>query len=163
MSTAGMAMESSSNRKFTVSQAILWGGLAAGLLDATDGVVAYYLHARLNPVQVLQYIASGALGPSAFQGGLTTAAVGAGLHFFIAFVVAAVYVGAARKLPPLHRNWIGFGLLFGAAVYLMMTYVVLPISAVAPSPFHIGMFLNGVLGHALFVGLPVAFYSRRTA
>lgn len=61
-------------------QAIFWGGLIAGVLDAIDGVIAYGTQG-LNPVQVLPCIASGALGKSAFQGGLTTAALGAAFHF----------------------------------------------------------------------------------
>lgn len=51
---------------------IVWGGLAAGTLDAVDGVVAYGFKG-LNPIQVLQYIASGLLGPASFQGGLKIA------------------------------------------------------------------------------------------
>ena len=74
--------------------AILWGGVIAGALDATDGVVAYGFQG-LNPIQVLQYIASGVLGPASFQGGLATAGLGTMLHFFIAFVAAAVYVLAS--------------------------------------------------------------------
>ena len=46
----------------------------------------------LNPIQVLQYIASGAMGQSAFQGGLATAALGAAFHFSIAWVAAGVFV-----------------------------------------------------------------------
>lgn len=59
----------------TVSRAILWGGLIAGALDATDGVVAYGFQG-LNPIQVLQYIASGVFRPSSFKGGLATAGLG---------------------------------------------------------------------------------------
>ena len=42
-----------------------------------------------------------------------------------------------------------------------MNYGVLPLSAVGSAPFSIGMFLNGVFGHALFVGLPIALCARR--
>ena len=45
---------------FTNVQAIFRGGLVAGILDAVDGVIAYGTQG-LNPIQVLQYIASGAL------------------------------------------------------------------------------------------------------
>jgi len=38
---------------------------------------------------------------------------------------------------------------------------VLPLSAVAASTFHLGLFLNGVIGHALFVGLPISLFARR--
>jgi hypothetical protein len=140
--------------------AILWGGLIAGALDATDGVVAYGFQG-LNPVQVLQYIASGVLGPASFKGGLATAGLGTLLHFFIAFVAAAVYVLASRLIPALNARPGLFGPLFGVAVFFFMNYGVLPLSAIASAPFSLGMFLNGVFGHALFVGLPIALFARR--
>src|SRR5579859_1563983 len=110
---------------------IAWGGLIAGVLDATDGVVAYGLHG-LNPIQVLQYIASGALGAAAFTGGLLTAGAGAIFHFFIAFVVAAVFYLGSRAVPQLAKHFVASGLIYGAAVYFVMNYLVLPFSAVAP-------------------------------
>ena len=58
-------------QRFDARRAILWGGLIAGVLDATDGVVAFGLKG-MNPLQVLQYIASGLLGPASFKGGLAT-------------------------------------------------------------------------------------------
>jgi len=48
-------------------------------------------------------------------------------------------------------------------VYLFMTYLVLPISAVAPSVFSVAALLNGLIGHALFVGLPIALAARKVA
>jgi hypothetical protein len=147
-------------RSITVSRAILWSTLVVGVLDATDGVVAYGFQG-LNPVQVLQYIASGVLGPSSFRGGLATAGLGTLVHFFIAFVAAAVYVLASRLIPALNGRPLLFGPLFGAAVFFLMNYGVLPLSAVASAPSSLGMFLNGVIGHAVFVGLPIALFARR--
>ena len=46
-----------------------------------------------------QSIASGLLGKAAYEGGSATAPLGLALHFFIAFVMALVYVLAARRLP----------------------------------------------------------------
>jgi len=141
-------------------EAISWGGLIAGVLDAIDGVIAYGTQG-LSPIQVLQYIASGALGKSAFQGGLATAALGAGFHFTIAWVAAAVFVLASRQLEILKTHAVLAGLIYGAAVYFFMNYLVLPLSAVAPATFQLGLFLNGVIGHAVFVGLPIALFARR--
>lgn len=141
---------------------IIWGGLAAGVLDATDGVIAFGFNG-MNPIQVLQYIASGVLGVDAFKGGLSTAALGAFFHFFIAFVVAVVYYGASRKLPALYRNPATSGLAYGAAVYIFMNYLVLPRTAVPKSAFSLPLFLNGILGHAIFVGLPIAWFAHRSA
>ena len=150
----------SGKRSVAAGYAILWGGLVAGVLDAVDGVIAFGTQG-LNPIQVLQYIASGALGKSAFRGGMAAAALGAVFHFLIAWVAAAGFVFASRRIPALRTQAVASGLLYGVAVYFFMNYLVLPLSAVAPSPFHIGLFLNGVIGHALFVGLPIALYSRR--
>ena len=152
----------SSTNTLTVPKAILWGGFVAGVLDAVDGVVAFGLKG-LSPIQVLQYIASGLLGPSSFQGGLGTAALGTVLHFVIAFVAAAVYVVASQRITLLKSKAVLFGLLFGVAVYFFMNYLILPLSAVAHSPFSLGLFLNGVIGHAMFVGLPIALYARKAA
>jgi len=150
----------SQKQALTNAQAIFWGGLVAGILDAVDGVVAYGTQG-LNPIQVLQYIASGALGPSAFQGGFATAGLGAAFHFSIAWIATALFVLASRRLEILKKHAVPAGLLYGAAVYFFMTYLVLPLSAVAASTFHIGLFLNGVIGHALFVGLPISLFARR--
>ena len=153
-------MSCTANPALPLSKAVLWGGLIAGVLDAVDGVVAFGL-TGLNPLQVLQYIASGLLGPSSFRGGLWTAALGTVLHFFIAFAVAAVYIVASQRITVLKSKAVFSGLLFGVAVYFFMNYVVLPLSAVAHSPFSPGLFANGVIGHAFFVGLPIALYARR--
>ena len=150
----------SQKQALTSVQAIFWGGLVAGILDAVDGVIAFSTQG-LNPIQVLQYIASGALGKSAFQGGLVTAALGAAFHFGIAWVAAAIFVLASRRLQVLKAQAVPAGLLYGAAVYFFMNYLVLPLSAVAPARFQLGLFLNGVIGHALFVGLPISLFARR--
>ena len=137
-----------------------WATLVAGTLDAADCVVFFGLHG-LNPIQVLQYIASGLLGAAAFNGGFATAGLGTLIHYGIAFVVAAVYLIAVRILPALRSYWVVAGLLYGAAVYLAMTYGVLPHSAVAPSPVTPAAFANGIVGHALFVGLPITAILRK--
>lgn len=144
------------------SQAILAATLVVGVLDAADGVIAFYIAAGMTPIQVLQYIASGLLGASSFTGGLASAALGAAIHFFIAFVVAGVYILVSRRIAALARRPALWGAAYGAAVYLFMNFVVLPFSAVPPSPPSLGLLLNGLIGHALFVGLPTAFAAQLT-
>src|ERR1700732_711915 len=78
--------------------AILWGGLACGVFDITQAMGAFYLQSGLKPMTVLQSVASGLLGRASFQGGAKTAALGAFLHFFIAFSWAAIYYVASRRL-----------------------------------------------------------------
>jgi hypothetical protein len=143
-----------------LSRAIVYATLLAGALDATDGVVFFGLHG-LNPIQVLQYIASGVLGAQSFRGGLATAGLGVLVHFSIALVVAAIYLLASRYIPALRTQWLTLGLLYGAAVWAVMNLAILPLTAVAPGHITTAAFLNGVIGHALFVGLPIAFFARK--
>ncbi len=146
-----------------VGLAVLYGGIAAGLLDATDGVVAFYLMYGLNPIQVLQFIASGAIGPKAFEGGLTTAGLGMFYHFVIAFAAAGVFAVAAYWFRALRDHWIVTGLFFGAFVWAFMNLLVVPNSAAQPPALTLPAVLNGVIGHAVFVGVAISYFTRHLA
>jgi hypothetical protein len=135
-------------------------GLAVGVLDATDGVAYAAITQGLNPIQVLQFVASGALGPSAFTGGLLTAAAGMGFHFLIAFAAAAVYAVAYTRVKSVRDNWTATGLGFGVLVWAFMNLVVVPASAIGVFPT-LGGAIHGILGHALTVGLTAAYVVRR--
>lgn len=145
-----------------VSRAILYATLVVGLLDATDGVVFFGLHGQ-NPVQVLQYIASSLLGTRAFSDGLASAGLGLVVHFAVSLVVVAIYILASRRIAVLRAQWVVLGLLYGAAVWAVMNLVLLPFTAVPHSPITTAVLLNGVIGHALFVGLPSAFFAKKLA
>jgi uncharacterized membrane protein YagU involved in acid resistance len=154
-SLAGLA------RRPRLLEAVLLGGFAVGVLDFLDAVVFY----RAAPLRIGQSIAAGVLGgATAFAGGVGTAALGVALHFFIATSIAFVYAATSLKLPLLIRRAVPCGLVYGIAVYYFMNYVVVPLSAINRWPtFSWPGFLNGVLGHALLVGLPVALITRRAA
>ncbi|MGA7318689.1 MAG: DUF1440 domain-containing protein [Silvibacterium sp.] len=145
-----------------VSRAILYATLVVGVLDATDGVVFLGLHGQ-NPIQVLQYIASSLLGARSFSGGLATAGLGLVLHFAISLAVAAIYLLSSRRVAVLRTQWVLLGLLFGAAVWVVMNLVVLPLTAVAHGQIPTAALINGIIGHALFVGLPSAFFAKNVA
>ncbi|MGB0124341.1 MAG: DUF1440 domain-containing protein, partial [Silvibacterium sp.] len=83
------------------------------------------------------------------------------LHFAISLVVATIYILASRRVAVLRTQWVLLGLLFGAAVWAVMNLAVLPLTAVAPSPITTAALVNGVMGHALFVGLPSAFFAKK--
>jgi hypothetical protein len=137
--------------------AIGWGGLIAGILDITTAFIRWR-----PPVRLLQGIASGLLGSRAFQGGLGTAALGLALHFFIAFSAAAIYYAASRKLAFLRQRAVVWGLFYGIAVYMFMTWVVVPLSAVRRShaPFSATSLALSLLTHMFCVGLPIALAVR---
>jgi hypothetical protein len=157
MSTKSVAVSPERPKAY---QAILWGTLIAGTLDIMSAVV----HSTIlggGPVRMLKSIASGLLGPSAFEGGFGTAALGLALHFLIAFTAVAVFYLASRKLKFMVRQPVVSGVLYGIAVYLFMYGVVLPLT------FHRNFFtqftavLISVLIHIFFVGLPISLTIRR--
>jgi uncharacterized membrane protein YagU involved in acid resistance len=82
-------------------------------------------------------------------------------HFIIAWVAAAVFVLASWRLQLLKTHAVPAGLLYGTTVYFFMNYLVLPLSGVAAGTFQLGLFINGVIGQALFVGLPISLFGRR--
>lgn len=53
------------------------------------------------------------------------------------------------------------GLAYGAATYVVMNYVVLPLSAVGPaSAFAWPRFINNLGAHLVLVGVPIALVAR---
>lgn len=141
--------------RWTPARALLLGGLTVGVLDGLDALVFFGLRG-VSPARLFQGIASGLLGRSAFEGGMATALLGVLLHFFIAFAVVATYHVTARRVPELSRRpWI-YGPLYGLLVYAVMTFIVIPLSAISARSPSTGVLLNGLLIHALGVGLPAA-------
>lgn len=135
----------------------------AGVLDAIDAIVAFKVVLGFDPIPIYQFVASGMLGPSAFSGGVGTALVGLIVHFIIAFSAACVFVAAATRWRALlDRPWLS-GAVFGVGVWAFMNLVVTPLSRIPPSSFNLALFLNGIIGHALFVGVPIAFAARAYA
>lgn len=143
-------------------QAVLFGGLLAGALDLAAACVNSGL--SVSPVRVLQAIASGLLGAESYAGGAATAALGFFLHFVIAFGATVVFYAASRRLKFLTGHAVASGVLYGIVVYLLMSFVVLPLSSFTgkpPSavlPIAVGLFI-----HISFVGLPIALVVRRFA
>ena len=140
-------------------RALLWGTLIVGTADIVDAFIFFGLRGT-RPVRILQGIASGLLGREAFGGGAATAALGAVLHYFIAFVIVWVFLAASRRLPDLARRpWL-YGPLYGLVVYAVMNYVVIPLSLVTVRPKPLAVLANGLLIHMLGVGLPTALIAR---
>jgi hypothetical protein len=144
----------------TPSRVVLLGGLTVGVLDIADAFVFFGLRG-VPPILILQSIASGLLGKEAFSGGLPAAALGMLLHFFIALAIVTTYYLASRRLPVLVRQPVACGLVYGLLVYAFMNLVVLPLSAAGSGGFPAPPVLaNGLLIHALGVGLPSALFAR---
>ncbi|MGE0594831.1 MAG: hypothetical protein AB7P07_00570 [Hyphomonadaceae bacterium] len=170
-------------------QAILVGGLIAGVLDILYAFAVYGpLSYGLSPLGVLHSVAAGWIGRDAARaGGWEAGALGLATHFGIALIMAAAYGFAARVWPVLTRRAVLWGLVYGLILYVAMNYVVVPLSAagaardfpadaaealarLADSFSEIRprydaafpwMIPGTILTHTLLVGLPIALAAKR--
>jgi hypothetical protein len=153
-------MEVSLPRNPDAMLAVVWAGFACGVLDITAAFVVYGFFGA-KPVPLLQGIASGLLGPRAFNGGIATALLGLLCHFVIAFGAAAVYFAASHTIRFLVQNAAVSGVFYGVAVYFFMNRIAVPLSAAAKRPFSLKLMIVGVIIHIFCVGLPISLIVRR--
>lgn len=143
-------------------ETIVYGGLTAGLLDACDACV-FFGSRGASPTQIARHVASGLLGASAFTGGAATIALGVVLHFTVALAIATTFFLISRQWSALVAHPVLGGLGFGVVAYFVMGHVVLPLSRVpGTAPFSWPSFANGVIGHAVLIGLPIALWAARS-
>lgn len=91
------------NPKSALVRAILVGGAAACVLDGLDAIIAFKAVLGFDPISIYPFVASGLLGPRAFQGGVATALVGVAVHALIVGLPIAwsapYYLGARAAGP----------------------------------------------------------------
>lgn len=139
------------------ASAIVAGGLTAGSID----IGAACLINWQDPVFICHAIAAGLLGiATSFQGGAVTAACGALLQWGMSLVIAALYVGASRLIPMLKRWWLAGGLAYGVGIFVVMNYVVVPLSAISRFPSFTPDKAAENLGAMLLFGTIVAWFAR---
>ena len=141
-------------------KAIFPTGFVCGVLD---GLAAIVLTNALGgaTTRMFQGIAQGVEGAAAFQQGVDSVLLGVALHFVIAFGAAAVYYLASRVLPVLIERALVCGVLYGIAVHLFMTFVVVPLSAIGQRPFVLRVFLYLLAIHMVVVGPSISLVMRR--
>lgn len=161
MSASENAGEPVSAGSRCVLSAALVGGAVAGALDLIYAFIMFGARGA-SPTRILQSIASGVLGAAAREGGAEAAALGAVLHFAMTFVMALTFVLAYVLLPALRRGTASWGLAYGAGLFVVMNYIVVPLSNAprAASMPPIEIYLAGLAVHILLVGLPIALIAR---
>jgi uncharacterized membrane protein YagU involved in acid resistance len=137
--------------------AILLGGLIAGTIDI--GAACLITHSK--PETILHNIAGGLLGRGVFAEGMRSAVIGLVLQWVMSLIIAAVFVVAAGRLPALRRQWLGAGLAYGVVIFVVMNFVVVPLSAYHLVPSFTPLTLAENLAAMLLFGVIVAFFARR--
>ena len=144
----------------SVPRAVLRTIIIAGFTAGTIDIAAACLINMRSLMVILQAIASGLLGRASFQGGAFAAVLGLILQWAMSCLIAAIYVLVVRRMALLRRNWIASGVAFGCIVFIVMNYVVVPLSAVDHAPrFTAATFAENLLAMVLF-GLIIAFIDK---
>jgi hypothetical protein len=146
---------------FTARRAVLVGGLIGGAGDILFAIAWAGINGR-TPEWLLQTVATGLLGPSAYEGGLGAAILGLAAHFALSIGWAALFVAAAARLRRVAANpWLA-GPAFGLLVFFVMRLVVLPVSAF---PYPVSFSQPGatydLLSHLFLFGLPIALFAAK--
>lgn len=131
--------------------------LVAGTLDIAAAIVTTLVHGK-SVMRMLQGVASGPFGEWPLSAGWLGAAVGLAVHFAIMAAMAAAFVVAAPRLPRLHALRLAYGSAYGALLYLIMYWVVLPLrwpSAGGSTGGTVSVLLPLAI-HILLVGIPIA-------
>ncbi|HEY2780643.1 MAG TPA: hypothetical protein VGI90_07705 [Steroidobacteraceae bacterium] len=139
--------------------AILLGGVIAATID----VVAASIISGRTPAFILQAIAAGLLGKASFGGGVPTMILGAFLQEAMGILIAAIYVLPARAMPALSRRWVVSGLAYGAIIFFVMNYAVVPLSALKATPHFTALKFAENMAAMLLFGLIVAFFYARAS
>lgn len=136
--------------------------LVAGTLDITDAIVFSAFH-HVMPQRIFRFIASGLTGPWAFHAGMASVALGVAIHYAIALFWTLLYWVASARVAILVKRPVVCGLLYGALVYVVMNFVVVPLSRIPHAHGHTPLpsLINGVLALLFCIGLTVAWLTRR--
>jgi hypothetical protein len=155
----GLSLLPTQQRPARALATLVGGALVIGSLDAAYAIV-FWAFRGAGPLRIFQSIAAGLLGRSAFSGGLPTALIGMALHYGISFGIVLVYWIVGRWLNVLTRRPVICGAIYGVLVYIVMNYVIIPLSATNRPRFLLSWVVCSVIVHAFLIGVPAALFAR---
>jgi hypothetical protein len=138
---------------------VLKSGLIVGVLDAIAASLNAYLASGVGPDRVFRFVASGAVGQRAYSGGYSMVWIGLMFHFMIALGWTLLFFIALQKIKSLRGNRILTGMVYGAFVWAMMNFAVIPLSLIGPRPFPIVGTTIMIMIHLFVIGIPISFFA----
>jgi len=143
---------------------IVIGGLITGTLHLVIQVgIVFGLLLKSPYMSSLQFVASGAMGNASYTGGLATALLGLVLELLMTIIIAGIFILSADRIPLLRQHVIIGSLLYGFGVFIVMNFIVLPLSAAPALPAPpLWLLIEMVLEHILLIGLPLGILVQRT-
>ena len=145
-------------KPISLPAAILLSGLIVGIFDAIAASVFSYGFSGASPDKVFRYVASGVFGKEALTGGMPVAAWGLFFHFIVATGWTTLFYLLRPKIAFLSSSKYTAGIGYGIFIWLMMNFVVVPLSNVPPSTFHFTMRTAVmIMIHMFVIGVPISY------
>jgi len=141
---------------FAASTVVI-AGVVAGAIDLAFNTVKA-INAGTSVLRPWKAVAAALLGKNAvIQGGDAMAIIGVGLHFLITIGAAAIYYLVAKRQGWLVRHAFLSGLVFGTLFFLVINYVILPLSVIG-HPLYVGRetIAFALPAHIIMIGLPIS-------
>ncbi len=141
---------------------VFWGGLIVAVADIAFAITVWFTWSVSGLIKVFQAIAVGVLGKASYDGGVVTALLGAGLQLFMATMFVVAYTLAGRRVPALLHKPLVYGPLYGVVLYVIMNFMVMPLSRVGATPSfeRIDRIIAVVVAHMVF-GVICVLFARR--
>jgi hypothetical protein len=155
---------STNNKPSNTFTIILLTGLLTGTLDALGAII--WSH-KIKAASIFKYIASGAFGKEALDGGNNMVWWGIFFHFIIAFAFTAVFYLYYPKFLSVLKNKYLVAIVFGLITWLVTNLIIVPLSEIGWRPYHhVLPVLIGMTILILAIGLPIVLiadkqYSKR--
>jgi hypothetical protein len=141
---------------------ILWSWLLVGTLDLAAAMIQTVLY-NGDIQRLFQFIASGAFGKEAFDGGWSYAIYGILFHYIIAFSWTIIFFIIYSGFNLSRFNKILVGICYGIVIWFVMNRIVLPFSNITPRPFDVMKSLIAASILIVAIGLPLSFIASRTS
>jgi hypothetical protein len=141
-------------------------GLLIGVVDGIWAIVLTLSYGR-SLARLWQGIAATLFGERMFDGGAATVALGVAMHFGVAFAWSAVFLLLVTRSTYVRRvldspyGPLKIATVYGPFIWIVMSGVVIPLLTQKPLVVT-GRWWIQLLGHVVFVGLPIAWGARQT-
>jgi len=140
-----------------LSTAIITTGLVAGTMDITAACVQFFILTGKGPALVLNFISSSIVGSEvANSGGVMWSVTGLLMHYSIAFGWTILFYFLYSRISLLRGNKIVVGLFYGIFVWIMMNFVLVPLTQIGYRPFNLPSAAVACTIIMVCIGLPVS-------
>jgi hypothetical protein len=147
--------------KISFTKAILSSGLCVGIADGIAVALSNFLMKNVSPDRVFKFVASGVFGMKAFAENSEMFVARIYFHFLIAMSFTAFFFIVASYYKSLTNHVLLTGTAYGCVVWLIMNFIVIPLSNTPPLLFETSTVVVGTLVHIFVIGIPIVWLAKQ--